>query len=120
MLLEQFFYSVCWVSCVSVIWFLTDFVLYYGQLFGIGKKTLKEYTEFIKTRSDGYFPDFLIEKSIRAESKLAKFVLKLVGCPFCLIFWLSCIPCFLSSSFELIAPVYLLSLFMFLQIKRLF
>lgn len=116
----ELFYSVCWVTCVSVIWFLTDTWFIYAQLLGLAENLRKEFSAFFKENPTKYFPDFLFRKSFNTKNSGLKFLLKLVSCPFCLLFWLATITTAYTREVILIGPVYVLSLIIFLLIKRLF
>lgn len=115
----ELFYSVFWVSCLSVIWFYTDTVLYYCNLFGVYENLMNEYKSFIKEQPQKYFPDFLYIKFSNGESKLLRFATKLTGCVLCLSFWLAACICLLQGNWILIAPTYVISLAITLKIKNL-
>ena len=119
MLLNDIFYSIFWVSAISIVWFCTDWIVHYMQLLNFNKKMQLSYKKFIAENANGYFPDFLYELSHATENKFLKFGLKLVSCPFCLIFWLSGIASFVCSNVLLTAPIYVISLFIVLQIKKM-
>ena len=119
MLIVELFYCVFWVSLVSVVWFYTDTVLYYTQLFNICENTRLKFTKYIKDNPDKYFPDFLYKQSAYSNNRLWKFVLKLASCPFCLIFWLSFVGSLLVQNLLLLAPIYILSMFLVLGIKKM-
>lgn len=119
MLILELFYCVFWVSMISVIWFYTDTVLYYSQLLGVFKKTCLKFSKYIKENPTKYFPDFLYKESLYTDNRVLKFGLKLLSCPFCLIFWLALLTSFLAQNLLLLAPVYVLSLFVTLGIKRM-
>ena len=113
------FHLSCFVSTISIIWFYTDTFLYYSQLFEIFESDRLQYVSYVSKNPDKYFPDFLHEKGLRAENKFAKFLYKLISCPFCLIFWLSVGSSLICNNLLLIAPTYVISLFINLQIKKL-
>ena len=119
MLMVEIFYSVFWISALSVIWFYTDWFVPYTQLFGIFENIRLQYANFIKNNPTSYFPDFLYQQSLNTDNKLIKFVYKLVSCPFCLIFWLSVSSSLIYCEPIITAPVYILSLFIVLQIKKM-
>lgn len=119
MQIEEIFYSVFWISAISIIWFYTDWVDYYLQLLGIFKNFRLRYKAFVVDNPNSYFPDFLYKLSLRVENRVAKFLLKLVSCPFCLIFWLSSASGMICSNLLIVAPVYVLSMFILLQIKKM-
>lgn len=120
MLIVEIFYCTFWVSAISIVWFCTDWLLHYSQLFGFAKNTRINYELFIKQNPDKYFPDFLFEESLFCKNRFIKFLYKLLSCPFCLIAWLSLISSFICSNFIIAAPTYVLSLFIVLQIKKMF
>lgn len=117
MLFVNFFLYTFWVSAISVVWFCTDWFIHYSQLFGFAENLRLRYTSYITKHSDKYFPDFLYTLAPTVKHKLSKFALKLVSCPFCVNFWISSIAC--CQEPLLIAPVYVCSLFIFLQIKKM-
>lgn len=119
MLVEQIFYSTFWISAISIIWFCTDWFVHYSQLFGIWENLRLQYTSFISENKNGFFPDFLYKKSLKTSNKCFKFLLKLVSCPFCLNFWLAVFAGFFCREMVIVAPAYVLSLFILLQIKRM-
>jgi hypothetical protein len=119
MLIAEIFYSVFWISAISVIWFYTDWVVHYTQLFKIAENSRLQYSSFIKNNPNMYFPDFLYEKSLKTNNRFTKFAYKLVSCPFCLIFWLSFFASIICANALITAPVYILSLFIVLQIKKM-
>ena len=120
MLTVEIFYGVFWVSAISVVWFCTDWFIYYSQLFNFAKITRLEYEFFIKQNPNKYFPDFLFEKSLDSNNRFKRFMYKMLSCPFCLMAWLSLIASFICSAFIIAAPVYVISLFILLQIKKMF
>jgi hypothetical protein len=119
MLSLEFFYCIFWISGLSIVWFYTDWFVYYTQLFGIAQNTRLEYAKYLKTHKNKYFPDFLYEKSFKTENRFLKFLYKLLGCPYCIMIWFCVIGAILLNELLLIAPLYILSLFIFLQIKKL-
>jgi hypothetical protein len=119
MLIVEIFYSVFWISAISVIWFYTDWFIHYTQLLNIAEKERLLYMQYIKLNPEKYFPDFLFEKSLTANNRLLKFIYKLISCPFCLVLWLSGFASLLCGNLLLIAPLYILSLFVILQIRKL-
>ncbi len=117
MLFVDFFLYTFLVSAISIVWFCTDWFIHYSQLFGFAENLRLKYTSYITKHSDKYFPDFLYTLTPTIESKILKFVLKLASCPFCLNFWISVGVCVFHPM--LIAPVYVCSLFILLQIKKM-
>ena len=99
MLIEEIFYSVFWISAVSVVWFYTDWFIHYTQLLGIVVNFRLEYLSFVIENPDRYFPDFLREKSIESNEPIIKFLGKIVSCPLCLHVWLSIICALLYNNF---------------------
>jgi hypothetical protein len=119
MLIVEIFYCTFWISAISIIWFYTDWFIHYSQLLKIAENVRLKYTFFIKNNPTKYFPDFLYELSMNTSNRYFKFLLKLISCPLCLIFWLSAIFALANSNIIIAAPVYILSLFIVLQIKRM-
>lgn len=119
MLFVEIFYSTFWISMISIIWFYTDVVLQYSQLLGICLETRLDYMSFIIEHPDKYFPDYLHEKSLECNDNVLKFLAKLVSCPFCLLVWLSLIASVVVGELKLMAPIYVLSLAIVLQIRRM-
>ncbi len=104
---------------ISIIWFYTDIVLHYTQLLGIATEMRLDYMSYVIENPDRYFPDYLHEKSLDINDNVIKFLAKLISCPFCLIFWLAVLSSLVYSTAIIIAPVYVLSLFVILQTKRM-
>ena len=119
MLIAEIFYCTFWISAFSVLWFYTDWFIHYSQLIGIAENTRLEYTSFIKNHPDKYFPDFLYNQSLSISNRYIKFLYKLVSCPLCLLFWQSFVLSITFSGVIITAPVYILSLFIVLQIKKM-
>ena len=119
MLMVEIFYCTFWISTISVLWFYTDWFIHYSQLLGIAENLRLQYTTFIKNNSDKYFPDFLFDLSLKTNNKYIKFIYKLVSCPFCLLFWLAFASSLSCSTVATAAPIYILSLFIVLQIKKM-
>lgn len=119
MQLEEIFYSIFWISAISTIWFYTDWVDYYMQLFGICKDFRLRYRSFVMSNTDKYFPDYLYKLSLTTENRFLKFFLKLISCPFCLLVWLAVICGVVYNSFLIVGPVYVLSLLIHLQIRKM-
>lgn len=119
MLFGEIFYSTFWVSMLSVIWFCTDWFVHYSQLFGVLENLRLQYTSHIIENKNDFFPDFLYKKSLKVKSRAIKFLLKLVSCPFCLVFWLAMTSSLICGNVAITAPVYIISLFILLQIKKM-
>lgn len=119
MLFAEIFYSTFWVSMISIIWFYTDTVLHYTQLLGIAVEMRLDYMSYIIENPERYFPDYLHEKSLETTDNIIKFLAKLFSCPFCLTFWLAVLSSLVYSKAIIIAPVYVMSLLIILQIKRM-
>ena len=119
MLMVEIFYCTFWISAISVLWFYTDWFIHYSQLIGIAEDFRLRYTTFIQNNPDKYFPDFLFNLSLKTNNRYIKFVYKLISCPFCLLFWLALISSFFCSTIAAAAPIYILSLFIVLQIKKM-
>ena len=113
------FYSIFWVSCISIVWFCTDWLEHYMQLLNVFEKARIEYAEFVTKNPEKYFPDFLYTKTKNTKSRIVTFILKLQSCPFCLVFWLSVFASLLNQNVLFIAPIYVISLFIVLEIKKL-
>jgi hypothetical protein len=112
----EFFYLIFWNVLISIAWFRTDWFVYYSQLFGLGEDLRLRYTKFISKNSRSYFPDFLYELSLKSSNRFKKFILKMVSCPMCLMFWTSLVGAFCINDIVLTAPLYVISLFIYLQI----
>ena len=118
--LVEIFYGIFWVSLVSICWFYTDWVIHYTQLFDIGKNFRIQLQSFIKNNPDKYLPDYLYVRSLNTNNRFNKFFLKLLSCPFCLNFWLSVISTIVfCQSFLNTAPIYVISMLIVLQIRKL-
>lgn len=110
--------SVSWISFVAIIWLYTDTVLYYSHLFGVFENIRLKATAFIKKNPDKYFPDYLYSQSLQTKNRKIKFLLKLASCPFCFLVWLSVIAGFIIHNVASIALIYILSLFIVLEVKK--
>ena len=119
MLIAEIFYSTFWVCMISIIWFHTDTFLHYTQLLGIAVQLRLDYMSFIIEHPDKYFPDYLYELSLNSDDNVVKYLAKLISCPFCLLVWLAAISSVICNNFIITAPVYVMSLFVMLQIKRM-
>lgn len=119
MLIAEIFYSTFWISMISIIWFYTDWFIHYSQILGIGMELRLDYLSFVIENPDRYFPDFLYEKSLESEDSILRFLGKIVSCPFCLLVWMSLVAAFISGEFVVTAPIYVLSLLIVLQTKRM-
>lgn len=118
MLSSEFFFSIFWLSTISLVWFNTDWFIHYSELFGIFTTTKEEYKLYIERYPEKYFPDFLHQISLNKEQKVLKFVMKLVSCPFCLLLWMSIITALLFLTLKHAAPLYIGSLFTHFQIRN--
>lgn len=119
MLIEEIFYSIFWISAVSIIWFYTDWFIHYSQLLGIAEDLRLQYSSFVKQNADKYFPDFLFLRSLQTDNRYVKFLYKLVSCPFCSTAWLSFAVSLYFLSIVDAAPIYIFSLWIILQIKKM-
>lgn len=120
MLLEQIFYGCFWISAISILWFYTDWFVYYAELLGIFGNIRREYATYIANNPDSFFSSFLYIYTINNSNKIYRFIFKLLDCPFCLILWLSLIWCLCISQLKLLGPIYVISLSIVLKIRNLF
>jgi hypothetical protein len=119
MLLVEIFYCAFFVTTLAVIWFKTDWILHYCQLFGLLKSFQINFLNFIAKESDSYLPEYIYQQSKKSSNKFYKFIGKLVSCPFCVLFWLALGCSLFYGTLLLVCPVYILSLLLFLGIKNL-
>ena len=119
MLMVELFYCSFWISAISIIWFYTDWFIHYSQLLGIAEEFRLRYSTFIRNNPEKYFPDFLFELSLKTNNRYIKFIYKLVSCPFCLLCWLALGSSLFCSTVALAAPIYVFSLLIVLQIKKM-
>jgi hypothetical protein len=117
MQIANFFLGTFWVTAVAIVWFCTDWFVHYTQLFGILENMRLRYTSYIMGGEGRYFPEFLHQISLTNPNRFAKFILKLVSCPFCLLAWLSVIAGSILGSLALIAPIYVCSLVILMHVK---
>lgn len=115
----EIFYSVFWISSISIIWFYTDAFLHYSRLFKMWITLRLEYLAFIALYPDKFFPDFLSEKLSSSKWSIIVFLGKLLGCPACLTAWLALIAGLVCQDMIIIGPVYVLSLATIYQIRNL-
>ena len=73
----------------------------------------------LKPATPKYMPDFLFERSLLTDNRYKKFAFKLVSCPFCLGFWLAIVASFGIGNILTAAPIYIISLLLLLQIKKM-
>ena len=120
MLWENIFYSSCWTIAFLIIWFKTDWILHYCQLFNVFKNFTNDMLVFIVKKGNLYFPDYMYEKIIESSNnRLLTFFGKLLNCPLCVGVWLSGIFSFLFGlGYPGIAPTYVISMFIYYQIKK--
>jgi hypothetical protein len=114
----EFFYLIFWNVLISIAWFRTDWFVYYSQLFGVGENLRLQYLSFVNKNPNSYFPDFLYKLSLKSSNRFKKFFLKMISCSMCLLFWTSLIGALCINEAILTAPIYVISLFIFLQIKN--
>lgn len=115
---NEIFYSVFWISAVGVVWFYTDWFIHYTQLLNVAKKTRIKYTRYIIENPKSYFPNYLCSLCENVNNPWLKFVTKMSCCEFCLLWWLSTFAGLWHANLLIIAPVYIISLIIVLQIKR--
>lgn len=114
----EIFYSVFWISAISIIWFYTDAFLHYSRLLRLWIDLRLEYLAYIALNPSKYFPDFLSEKSNQITNAVCRFICKLLSCVFCMTAWLAVLAGIIYREPIIIAPVYVLSLFVILQIRN--
>ena len=117
--IQEIFYGIFWISMISAIWFYTDWFIHYTQLFGLAEKTKLLYQEFLMKNPGSFFNEFLYTRSLLTSNPIKKFVYKLISCPFCLLVWLCLGYSALCGTLVVCAPVYIGSLLITLQIKRM-
>jgi len=115
----QIFYSVFWISAVSIIWFYTDTLLHYSRLFKIWVKLRLDYLAFISINPNKFFPEFLSDRLSCSKWPIIIFVGKLISCPACSTVWLSILAGMVCDNPIIIGPIYVLSLFVIYQIRNL-
>lgn len=120
MILDQIFYSSCWISSICIIWFYTDWFIYYANLFNLFNSVQTKYLEYITNNPDSYFPNFLYLHTINHSNSWIRFFGKLLNCPLCLIFWFSFVAGLYLGNVLIIGPCYIISLIIVLKIKNLF
>lgn len=117
--IEEIFYGIFWISAVSAIWFYTDWLIHYTQLFGLAEKTRLLFQDFVQKNPGAFFSEFIYTRSLLTNNPIKKFVYKLISCPFCLLTWFSLIYGAICGNFLICGPVYVGSLLITLQIKRM-
>lgn len=116
---EEIFYSVSWISAVSIIWFYTDAFLYYSRFLRIWIDLRLEYLSYITMHPNKFFPDFLSEKFSCSKNSFISFFSKMGSCPACSTVWLSIIAGIHYGELIIVAPIYIISLFVIYQIRNL-
>jgi hypothetical protein len=121
MLIIELFYGVFWSTMFLVIWFNTDAFIYYSQLFNVFENSRLKFSAFLFKPENKflYYPDFLASQALKEENRFKKFVFKLLSCYLCLNVWITIFVCIFLTNLMLIAPIYLISLVLYLGIKRL-
>lgn len=115
----EIFYSVFWISAITIIWFYTDVFLHYARLCRIWIDLRLEYLAYIALNPKNYFPDFLLEKSMSSTNAFYQFISKMISCVLCSTVWLSILAGLICGDFFIVGPVYVISLFVIFQIKNL-
>lgn len=119
MLFIELFYGVFWSTMLLVIWFNTDAFIYYSQLLGTFENSRLKFSASKAENKVLYFSDFLAIQSFNEGNKFKKFIFKLLGCCLCLNVWITIATCLIFSNLWLLAPTYIISLLLYLGIKRL-
>ena len=117
--MSEIIYSIFLISSISVIWFYTDFVIWYLQLFNLLQDFRDDYRIYVNKHSEHYLPDFLFHKNLLVKNQYIKFLMKLLSCPFCLIFWLSLFGSLIISNLASVGILYICSLVVTLGTKKL-
>lgn len=115
----EIIYSIFLISSISILWFYTDSIFWYCQLFNIFENFRQEYGIFISKNENNYFPQFLYKQTFKVNNRFVKFLYKLLSCPFCLIFWLSLFASLIISNVLSFGIIYVVSLFIVLGIKKM-
>lgn len=115
----EIFYCVFWLTTILVVWFHTDWVEHYLQLFGLLNPLRLKYKSFVLDNPDKYFPDFLYQCSLTTSNRFVKFGYKLMSCPFCLNFWLAICTSLIFSKIEYAGIFYIIPIIILLQIKKM-
>ena len=120
MILLEFFYSICWINLIMLMWFITDAVYSYLTLFNCLTKLRLSFAVYLTTNEESNFITFLNHKSNEpATTPLSRFFLKLITCPLCLAMWLSIACCVMWLNIVHIAPLYIISVVIFLLLRKL-
>lgn len=99
------------IGVLLLMWFHTDFVIEYAQLFGLHDLVkLPKYDEVTALEPDLSYQDFLLEH-------YNCFFVRLITCPVCLAVWLSLVAWPITNVFFLTTTC--LSLFVYLTLKGL-
>jgi hypothetical protein len=114
MLMENIFYTVFLTLFFAIIFFKTDFLLYYSTLLGILTSKRVEFAEKKASENSAEtFLIFLLNKGLDSNNRIVYFICSLTLCPMCFMFWGSVISCLIYSCFNILAICYCLSVFMF-------
>jgi hypothetical protein len=112
-MIEPLVLSSLWVVFVLIGWFETNAFEYYARYFNFGHWTrLHEYDEEDPDRIMDYL------SFIRAKYSSNSFMVALITCPVCLSVWLCVISSIVFSVLYYFPIVYLLSLVVYLSVKR--
>lgn len=120
MLFDKIFYGSLWITMISIMWFYTDWFVYYTELVGLFANLRFRYASHLINYPEDTFSRFLYVSNIDATNRITKFFTKLGDCPFCVIFWLSIIASLLLREWIIVGPCYVISLALTLKIRNLF
>ena len=92
----------CSCAAASFLLYRTDFLMEYGKLFRLhSDKTRLDYMCFKLKSPKANYLEYL-------NFKYNNFITKLISCPYCLGFWMSCFICFFSYDLFFVYYVYIL------------
>jgi len=105
--------DISWTLFIFYIWFETDFTISYSKLFGFYEKfKIKEYDEWRITHPRVDYFDFL-------RIKYPSFIVKLITCKHCLLFWISLYIVILSNNLYELPIVYMVTYILYKIIKKI-
>jgi len=108
---------ICINLTVLYIWFKTNAFVDYCNLLNISKPIKK----FLKQTDILSYPQYLFinKDSIGKSNKFIIFLIKLITCPVCLLFWTTLVLCLSTFNLELFFVIYITSLFCYLLLSKL-
>lgn len=104
--------SICFTVVCLLLWFHTETLLSYAQLFGLRK--LFKISDFEEDRTH----DFTIEYPHWLYKKHPGFLTKLLSCPWCIGFWICLSSCLFYGDTNMFFAEYLISMITYFLVSN--